>query len=64
MVEAILGGHLLDTGHLLEGVSNTDFLPQGGSLLDTRRLIESGHLLDHLWSYLARDGERKEQSLL
>ena len=40
--EAILGrGRLLDTGRLLEGgASNTNFTPQGGCLLDTRRLFE------------------------
>ena len=35
------GGRLLDK-------SNTNFVPQGGRLLDTRCLFESGRLLHHL----------------
>ena len=31
-----------------EGASYTNFVPQGGHLLDTRRLFESGHLLGRL----------------
>jgi len=29
-------------------MSNTNYTPQGGRLLDTGRLFESGRLLDHL----------------
>ena len=31
-----------------QGASNTNYTPQGGRLLDTGRLFESGCLLDHL----------------
>ena len=42
------GGGLLDAERLLDGASNTQFTPQGGRLLDKRRLFESMRLLDHL----------------
>ena len=41
MAETILGRgeRLIGTGRLLEGASNTNFVLQGGRLLDTRRYL-------------------------
>ena len=48
--EAILGrgAFIRHSGVYKRGASNTNFTPQGGRLLDTGRLFESGCLLDHL----------------
>ena len=42
------GGVYLTRGVYQRGASNTNYTPQGGRLLDTGRLFESGRLLDHL----------------
>ena len=42
-------GASIRQGAFVRGASNTNYTPQGGRLLDTGHLFESGRLLDHLW---------------